>query len=800
MARKKARRSSSRGGKPPEDNDSPEAESDQIRYVNISEETRRRYLNYAMSVITSRALPDIRDGLKPVQRRILYVMFNDLRVLFSEKTVKCARIAGDTSGKYHPHGQETVYDTMVRMAQDFSLRYPLITGQGNFGSVIGLRWAASRYTEAKLSQISERLMSELRMETVDLQPTYDNTRNEPVVLPAQYPNLLVNGTQGIAVGMATNMPPHNLSEVLKACVHLIENKKATVAQLMKYVKGPDFPLGGRIVTDRRELRKAYEVGRGGVKCRGEWRFDKEKRKEIPHRIVIYSIPYGVSTGPLLNDIGDLCESRKVPQMVACNDETSEENGLRIVLELKPGTDPETVMAYLYKHTDLEKNFSINTTCLVPDEKGTLVPAVVNLREMLQYFLDFRFETVKRRLEYQLRQLERRIHILKGFMIVFNDLNKALRIIRNSDGKQDAAEKLMKAFPLDAEQTEAILDLALYRISSLEVNRVKKELKEKQAQAKEIRAILGSTRRMWTLIKKELKELEAEYGDKRRTAIGSSEEVTEFDPTAYIVRENTNVVVTRDGWVKRVGRLAKVESTRTRDGDAVIEVVPGSTLDNVIFFSSDGAAYTMPIDQIPASSGYGDPLSKYCRMGDGAKIVSAFTTDARFTDEDQNKRGKPTPAPYLLIATAQGQVMQISFSAFRQPSTKVGRKYCRLRKGDRVVFVQFHNTDAKTMFLASKNARVLHFKISEIPLLASAGIGVKGLKLEAKDEVLGGVQLCRPSDCLRVINTNGKQLSFGQMKYGVTSRGGKGIKTSQRSGFEEIIQPEIELVDWSELEE
>lgn len=773
--------------------------SDNVKYVSLSDETRRRYLNYALSVITSRALPDVRDGLKPVQRRIMYVMYDGLRLTADSKRRKSMKVCGDTTGNYHPHGEGAVYETLVRLAQDFTLREPLVDGQGNFGSIMGLPHAAARYTEVRLTAIAEHLMNELRYRTVDMRPTYDGERDEPVVLPARFPNLLVNGTQGIAVGMATNIPPHNLGEVIKACIYLINHPDATVAKLMGSIKGPDFPLGGRVVSDRRTLRTAYEEGRGSIKVRAEWRLDKERRREVPNRIVVYSVPYGVSTNPLMETFGEIINSPKLPQLVNVGDETSEKNGLRLVLELKPGSDPEAVMAYLYKHTALEQNFAFNTTCLVPDEHGALVPARLSLLEMLQHFLDFRFITVKRRFEFQLEQLERRIHILEGMEIIFNGLDKALKIIRNSSGKKDAAVKLMKAFPLDEVQTYAILELQLYRISQLEIDNILEELEDKRAEANRLRKILASDKRLWKVVQTELQEIADKFADRRRTAIGSVDEIAEYDPQAYIIRENTNVVVTREGWLKRVGRLQKVESTRVREGDVVQDVVPGSTLENVVLFASDGVAYTLPIDQIPVTAGYGEPLAKHVRMGDGASIVAAISTDARFTEEDKNRRGQPTPSPYLLIATAQGQVMRLSFSGFRLPSTKVGRKFCRLKPGDRVVFTELV-TEAKTMFLATRKARVLHFPIKDVPLLASAGKGVIGIKLEKGDAVLGGLQLSRPSDTLYVLNSNDKKLSFGQMKYGVTSRGGKGVKTSQRTGFKELVPPPIELVDWSEYEE
>ena len=772
--------------------------NDRIEYVSISQETRKRYLNYAMSVITSRALPDARDGLKPVQRRILFAMYDGLHLTADAKYVKCAKICGDTIGNYHPHGDLACYDALVRMAQDFTLRYPLISGWGNFGSIIGLPQAAARYTEARLAPLAEQLMSELRFETVDFRPTYDNRGQEPVVLPARYPNLLVNGTSGIAVGMATSIPPHNLREVIDACIHLIHDRDASVAQLMKHVKGPDFPLGGRLISERRELRLVYEEGRGSIKVRAEWQLDREKRKEVPDRIAIYSIPYGVETGSLLAQIGEIVASRKLPQLLDVADHSDEANGLRLVLKLKSGSDPEAVMAYLYKHTLLEQNFAYNCTCLVPDEHGALVPRRVNLAELLLCFLDFRFDTVRRRYEYLLAQLKRRIHILQGFKIVFDGLDRALKIIRASDGKQDAAVKLMKVFPLDEEQTMAILELQLYRISQLEIDDIVKELREKKHEAAEITAILASTKRLWKIVESELKELAEKFGDKRRTTLGSTEEITEFDPEAYIVRENTNVVVSREGWIKRVGRISSLDHTRIREGDEVLAVVPGSTLDHLVVFSSEGIAYTLRIDQVPASSGYGEPLTKHFRMGDGAAVVAALSTDVRFTPEDKKVKGEESPAPFLMVATARGQVLRIPLKPFRAASTKVGRKFCRLAAGDRVVFVDLAQ-GATTMFLASAEARIIHFAVTDVPVLSGAGKGVRGIRVAADDQVLGAALLTNPRDCLHVQTTAEKEMVFGQVKYEITSRGGKGVRTSHRSGFAKIIRPPIELVDWTKFE-
>jgi DNA gyrase subunit A len=642
--------------------------AEQIDQVSITDETKQRYLNYALSVITARALPDVRDGLKPVQRRIIYSMYHDLHLYASERPLKCAKACGEVMSNYHPHGDSAIYDALVRMSQPWVLRYPLIFGEGNFGSVDGHAPAAYRYTECRLMPIAEELMSEFKQKTVDTKATYDGTRQEPLVLPARFPHLLVNGIAGIAVGMATNIPPHNLGEVIRACVHLINNPDATTANLLDIVKGPDFPLGGRVLADRRTLRKIYEEGTGSIKVQAEWKLEDGRKRQI----VVTSLPYGVNKGALEERIGQLIEERGCPQLLNVVNESNEKEGLRTVLEIRPDADPEVVMAYLFKHTSLQETFAFNLTCLVPTEDGKLRPDRLGLKEMLRYFNEFRFATVKRRYEYLLEQLKARIHILQGFKIIFNDLDKALRLIRESDGKADAAEKLMKAFKLDQLQADAILEMLLYKIAQLEIKRILDELREKKREAAEIEELLGSNRKLWAVVKKELEELGEKFGDRRRTRISGEEELPEFDPEAYIVKENTNIVLTRDGWLKRVGRLASVESTRVREGDEVIAVVPGSTLDHVVLFSDDGAAYTMRINAVPASSGYGEPVAKFFRLGEGAKLVAAVTTDERFTPPDQRPRNGDAPGPHILAVTAQGQTLRCPFGPFRTESTVKGR--------------------------------------------------------------------------------------------------------------------------------
>jgi DNA gyrase subunit A len=772
-----------------------------IAPVSLRAETEERYLNYAMSVIMSRALPDVRDGLKPVQRRILFTMYHDLHLTFDDRPRKCAKIIGDVTGNYHPHGGAAAYEALVRMAQPFVMRAPLVHGQGNFGSVDGDPPAADRYTEAKLAAVSESLLVELRQRTVSMRPNYENTREEPVVLPAQFPNLLVNGASGIAVGMATNIPPHNLGEVIKGCIHLIENPEATTAQLLDKIKGPDFPLGGKVVTDRAALRKIYEDGSGGIKVQGEWKVESAGKRE---QIVVTSIPYGVDKGKLEESIGEIISSRKLPQLLNLVNESNEKDGLRIALEMKAGSDPNLIMAYLYKHTALQDNFSYNMTCLVPvtDEEGKerTRPERLGLKAILRHFLDFRLATVRRRFEYELEQLRRRIHILEGFRIIFNALDKAIKMIRESEGKADASTRLIAAFKLDEEQAAAILEVQLYKIAQLEIKKILDELKDKTAQAEKIESILRSEKKLWGVLKDELSELGEKYGakDRRRTRMGSAEDAPEFDPEAYIVRENTNVVLTRDGWIKRVGRLASVEGTRVREGDSVLAVVPGSTLDHVIFLADDGTSYTMRMSEVPASSGYGEPIVKFFRLADQVRIVAAVTTDERFTPADHPVSNGEPAGPYLFVATAQGQVLRTPLAPFRTASTKVGRRYVRLAEGDKVVLATVLKAEQRSLFLASANGHVLHFPVEEVNILSGVGKGVMGIKLGDGDACLGGALIRNQNDALIVETSGGKQMEF----YGsreMSSRGGKGFEAVKRTSFVRVVPPAIELVDWDTVE-
>lgn len=767
-----------------------------IHPASIVEETRRRYLTYSLSVIQSRALPDVRDGLKPVQRRILYSMYHELSLHFDRRPVKCARIIGEVTGKFHPHSGEAVYDALVRMAQDWVLREPLVDGHGNFGSVDGDPPAAHRYTEAKLTAIADAMLAELRQQTVPMRPNYDGKMEEPVVLPAQFPQLLVNGASGIAVGMATNIPPHNLQDVISAAVYLVDHRDATTAVLLDRLKGPDFPLGGKIITDRTTLRNIYEDGHGSIKVQAEWKLEEGSKKR---QIIITSIPFGVNKGNLEAAIGEIIAARKLPQLLDLTNETNEKEGLRIALDIKPDADPSLVMAYLYKHTSLQDNFAVNMTCLVPDAEGKPQPKRLSLPEMLQHFLDFRFETVKKRFEYELEQLRKRIHILEGFKIIFDALDQAIKIIRRSEGKPDAHVKLVAAFGLTDIQTEAILDAQLYRIAQMEIRKILEELAEKKKMAEKIEALLSSKRKLWGVVKEEMNALAEKFGGRRRTRMSLGEDLPEYDEAAYIVKENTNVVLTRDGWIKRVNRLASVEGTRVREGDSVLAVLPASTLDLAVFFADDGSAYTLAVNEVPVTAGYGEPITKFFKIGDNVKIIGGTTTDTRFVPDVIKAASKDEPAgPYLLVVTQRGLSLRTPLAPFRVASTKNGRMYARLNDGDRVVFTHVLREQDKSIFLVSQDGHVLHFAIDEINLIAGVGKGVIGIKLDDEDVCLGGAIITRPSDAFQVETSGNRTLDFTG-RQDLVSRGGKGFEAVKRTSLTRLVPPPIELVNWDEIE-
>ena len=516
--------------------------------VSLHEAAQTRYLNYALSVITSRALPDVRDGLKPVQRRILYTMWQQ-NLTADAKHRKCAKVVGDVMGNYHPHGDAALYETLVRMAQSFSLRYPLVDGSGNFGSLDGDNAAAMRYTECRLARISDEMLSEIDQDTVAFRPNYDGTREEPVVLPARIPNMLINGATGIAVGMATNIPPHNLGEICKALVEMIDAdlEPLTIAQLTKHVKGPDFPTGGQIMNTQQEIREIYKTGAGSIRIRATWIEGPASRSG--KTIFITSVPYTVNKSTLVERIADIALSRKLPHLVDVKDLSTDD--VRIALELKGDADKRMVMAYLYKHTPLQSTFPVNLTCLIPTENPLVgKPERLSLHDILWHFLHFRLEVVRARLKYQLEALKSRIHILEGFELVFDALDEILKIVRKSDGKADAAEKIMARFKLDAAQTDAILELKIYRLARLEILVIQNELAEKRKRAKEIGGLLKRDADLWKIVRTEIEQIQKTYGDARRSEVTGEVPDEEYTADDFIIEEDNVVIVTRDGWVKR----------------------------------------------------------------------------------------------------------------------------------------------------------------------------------------------------------------------------------------------------------
>jgi DNA gyrase subunit A len=756
--------------------------------VALHEAAQSRYLNYALSVITSRALPDVRDGLKPVQRRILFSMWQK-NLTADAKHRKCATVVGDVMGGYHPHGDAALYEALVRMAQPFSLRYPLVDGSGNFGSLDGDSAAAMRYTECRLARISDEMLSELDQDTVHFRPNYDGTKTEPVVLPARIPNLLINGTTGIAVGMATNVPPHNLSEVCAALVKLLDNPDLSTVQLCRWVKGPDFPTGGQILNTPDELKEIYKTGSGTIRLRATWEEGPETRGA--KTIYVTSIPYAVNKAALVERIADVVLSRKLPPLVDVKDVSTDD--VRIALELKKDADPRMVMAYLFKNTPLQTNVVVNLTCLIPTENPEVGrPERLDLKAILWHFLHFRLEVVTNRLEHELEALRRRIHVLEGFEKVFDALDEIIRIIRKSDGKSDSAQKIMKRFELDAEQTDAILELKLYRLARLEILVIQNELAEKRKRAKQITGLLQDEEARWKVVRDELESVQDKYGkgDKRRTLIESEDEVS-FTADDFIVDENNVVIVSRDGWVKRQKEVRDLSTTRLREGDSVLAVLPGSTRATVVFFSNFGVAYTSRVIDVPASTGYGEPIQKLFKLRDGERIIAACSLDARVAGDIKTRREGEPPPVHALAVTSDGYALRFSLEPFVDASTRSGRRFARPSDGVEVVGVEKVRGD-EIVIAATAEARGLLCRADEINYLSGPGKGVILIKLQAdEDRVLGFVASRGDRDLLRVETSRGAEQTISTAKYEVTGRGGRGRELLQRGQFTRVIPSEVE---------
>ena len=752
--------------------------------VALHEAAQSRYLNYALSVITSRALPDVRDGLKPVQRRILYTMWQQ-NLTADAKHRKCAKVVGDVMGNYHPHGDAALYETLVRMAQSFSLRYPLVDGSGNFGSLDGDSAAAMRYTECRLARISDEILTEIEQATVHFRPNYDGTRTEPVVLPSRIPNLMVNGATGIAVGMATNIPPHNLNEVCTALIKLLDNPDLSSVQLCRYIKGPDFPTGGQMLNSPDELKEIYKTGSGAIRLRATWEEGPVSRGS--KTIYITSVPYTVNKSTLVERIAEVALSRKLPPLVDVRDLSTED--VRIALELKKEADEKMVMAYLFKHTPLQTSFVVNLTCLVPTDGNPEVgrPERLDLHQMLWHFLHFRLEVVTRRLEHELEALKKRVHILEGFEKVFDALDEILQIVRKSDGKADAAGKIIKRFDLDADQTEAILELKIYRLARLEILVIRKELEDRRRRIRQINTLLKDEGSRWDIVRVELEEVQKTYGDARRTTIASDAEEAEYTAEDFIVEEDNVVVVSRDGWVKRQKEVKDVASTRVREGDQVMAVLPGSTRASVVFFSNFGVAYTSRIIDIPASTGYGEPIQRFFKLKDRERIVAAFSLDPRVIGNVAAKKEGDVPPVHAVAVSSDGYSLRFSLEPLVEPSTRGGRRYGRVPEGAEFVGVATCTGD-EILIAATKDARAMLTKAEEVNFLSGPGRGVILIKLNEGDRVLGFIASTGDRNLMTVETSRGAEQTISTTKYEVTGRGGKGRELLQRGHFTRVIWP------------
>ena len=732
----------------------------------------------------------MRDGLKPVQRRILYTMWQQ-NLTADAKHRKCAKVVGDVMGNYHPHGDSALYETLVRMAQPFSLRYPLVDGSGNFGSLDGDSAAAMRYTECRLARISDEMLTEIDQDTVPFRPNYDGTREEPTVLPARIPNLLVNGATGIAVGMATNIPPHNLGEVCKALIEMIDADLAplTIAQLTKHIKGPDFPTGGQIMNTQQEIREIYKTGSGSIRIRATWEEGPSTRSS--KTIYITSIPYTINKSVLVERIADVALSRKLPHLVDVRDVSTDD--VRIALELKSDADKRLVMAYLFKHTPLQSTFPVNLTCLIPTENPLAGrPERLNLHDILWHFLHFRLDVVRNRLKFELEALNKRIHILEGFETVFDALDEIIKIVRKSDGKADAAVKIMARFKLDAEQTDAILELKIYRLARLEILVIQNELAEKRKRAKEIGGLLKRESDLWKIVRTEIEEVMKKHGDTRRSQITGEAPEEEYTADDFIIDEDNVVIVTRDGWVKRQKEVKDLSTTRLREGDSVLAVVPGSTRATAVFFTNFGGAYTARLVDLPASTGYGEPIQSLFKFKDGERVVGALSLDPRVVGNIKAPKAETAPPVHAVAVTSDGYSLRFSLEGFVEASTRAGRRYARVGDGAEVVGVA-KVTGSEILIAATRQARAMLCKVDEVNFLSGPGRGVILIKLQKEDDrLLGFIASTGDRDLMTVETTRGAEQSISTAKYETTGRGGKGRELLQRGEFVRVVPQLPEL--------
>lgn len=744
------------------DNNETEVEETQsnILSAELSKEMRTSFLEYSMSVIVSRALPDVRDGLKPVHRRILYAM-NESGITPRRPHAKSARTVGDVIGKYHPHGDTAVYDTMVRLAQWFSMRVPLVDGHGNFGSIDGDSAAAMRYTEARLDKPAMELLRDLDKETVDFQPNYDDSLEEPVVLPARFPNLLVNGSSGIAVGMATNIPPHNLGETIDATCMMLDNPDVTTEELMTVLPGPDFPTGA-IIMGREGIKEAYETGRGSLTIRSKCRIEEGKNGKSS--IVISEIPYQVNRTNLLKKIADLVRDKKLPEVSAVHD-AADRSGIDIIIDLKQNAIPQVVLNKLYKHTQLQVGFGCNMLALVNG-----VPRTLSLKEMLHYYILHQEEVIERRTRYDLAKAEARAHILEGFVIALDDIDKVINIIRSSETDVEAKERLMEAFKLSEKQSEAILEMRLRRLTGLEREKIENELAELRESIAYYKQLLNDTNMVHGVIKDELLEIKSRYSTPRKTKITGA--VKELDVEDLIAEEEVAVTVTKAGYIKRLPvstyRQQKrggkgMQGVNLKESDFVEHLFIASTHDYILFFSNKGKVYRLKVYEIPEASRHarGNVIVNLLPFEKDEKVSAVIATKDFPEDE------------YLMFATAGGMVKKTAMKLYDR-TRRDGLIAISLKDGDELISVQRVATGEKVMMVSSAG-KAIQWDEEEVRAMGRDTQGVRGMNVQADAKVLG-MEIVRPGSELFVITERGYGKRTSVEDYPIHHRGGQGVFT------------------------
>ncbi|MDD3222180.1 MAG: DNA gyrase subunit A [Clostridia bacterium] len=736
---------------------------DKVHEVDLQKTMERSYIDYAMSVIASRALPDVRDGLKPVQRRILYAMI-ELNNGPDKPHRKCARIVGDTMGKYHPHGDSSIYGALVNLAQEWSTRYPLVDGHGNFGSVDGDGAAAMRYTEARLSKISMEMTADINKDTVDFIPNFDETEREPAVLPARYPNLLVNGTTGIAVGMATNIPPHNLRETIDGVLKIIDNRieedrDTEVDEILDIVKGPDFPTGA-VILGRSGINQAYRTGRGKIKVRAVTEI--EPMGNGRQRIVVTELPYMVNKAKLIEKIAELVRDKKVDGISDLRDESSRE-GMRVVIELKKDANPNIVLNHLYKHTQLQDTFGVIMLALVNNE-----PMILNLKQILELYLRHQEEVITRRSQYELNKAEERAHILEGLIIALDNIDEVIHIIRSSKNVAEAKEKLIQSFGLTEVQAQAIVDMRLRALTGLEREKLENEYSELEAKISELKAILADKKKLLSVIKDEITVIRNKYGDERRTAIGiDDDEITIED---LIKKENTIIAMTKLGYIKRMtvdnfrsqNRGGKgIKGMSTLDEDYIEDLLMTSTHHFIMFFTNKGKAYRLKAYQIPESSriARGTAIVNLLQLEPGEKITAMIPIH----DFEQDM--------YLFMATKKGIVKKTSIKDYAH-IRKTGIISITLKEDDELIEVKTTNND-NDIFLVTKHGKCIRFNEQNVRPTGRTSMGVIGMTLGVDDEIVA-MQLDTQGDSLLIASENGMGKRTSLDEFNSQNRGGKGV--------------------------